>query len=161
MPSEGFVDGGDAVDRRADGFLDGDPGAFLAGSGRAGPAAESGGAGELGQQGVAFTADGVLPSEVRPFVCFAELLIKVTQPLSVGVEDLLVEGVAEPGLGDDTGAGSGEAECADGLAGTAEQLTQVAEAAQGGEGYRCAAGSDEPEPPRGRMQMDLVRTTSG
>src|SRR5450631_2131675 len=96
VPGERLIDGRDTVGRGADGLLHGDPGAFLAGAGGAATPPETGGAGELIQECVAFGAQGVQPAEVGPLFSFGELLTEVAEPLPVGLEGLLVEDVAEP-----------------------------------------------------------------
>lgn len=63
-------------------------------AGRAHPP-ETCGAGELIQECVAFSAQGVQPAEVGPLFSFGEFLIEVAEPLPVGLEGLLVEDVAE------------------------------------------------------------------
>jgi hypothetical protein len=62
--SERPVNGRDAAGCRADRLLHRHPGAFLAGTGRAGPPAETGAAGELMQECVAFCAQRVKPADV-------------------------------------------------------------------------------------------------
>jgi hypothetical protein len=64
VPSERPVNGRDAAGGRTDRLLHGHPGAFLAGTGRAGTPAETGGAGEFMQERVAFCAQRVKSADV-------------------------------------------------------------------------------------------------
>jgi hypothetical protein len=92
---ERLVDARDALGHRADGFLHGDPGAFLAGAGGPGASTQAGCTGEFVHKCIAFGADGFQPADVGPLLSLGEFLLKIAEPLTVRVECLPVQEVTQ------------------------------------------------------------------